>query len=41
MNSDYGTKSEKEWNEKLDEYLSDLGEVKKRDIIKLSQGINI
>lgn len=41
VDRDYGTEGEKEWHRKLQNYLSDLEEVKKEEIIKISKGIDI
>jgi hypothetical protein len=41
MDSDYGTESEKEWQEKLKEYLGTIDELKKDEIMRISEGIEI
>lgn len=41
VHREYGTEGEKEWHGKLQNYLSDLEEVKKEEIINISQGIDI
>jgi hypothetical protein len=41
MDSDYGTESEKEWHEKLKEYLGTLDDLKKDEIMSISEGIEI
>lgn len=41
VDRDYGIEGEKEWHGKLRNYLSDLEEVKKEEIIQISKGIDI
>lgn len=41
VDSDYGIEGEKEWHGKLRNYLNDLEEVKKEEIIQISKGIDI
>ncbi|QGU95395.1 hypothetical protein GOM49_10100 [Clostridium bovifaecis] len=41
FNTDYGTESEKEWHGKLKVYLEGLDDMKKKEIISISQGIDI
>jgi hypothetical protein len=41
MDSNYGTKSENEWHEKLRWYLEGFDDVKKQEIIGISKGIDI
>ncbi len=38
---DYGTESEKEWHEKLHQYLDIIDSKRKEEIIKLSKGVNV
>lgn len=41
MDSNYGTESEKEWQEKLKEYLNGVDNLRKEEIIRISQGVDI
>ncbi|QLY81380.1 DUF6179 domain-containing protein [Clostridium intestinale] len=38
---DYGTESEKEWHEKLHQYLDMMDSKRKEEIMKLSKGVNV
>lgn len=41
LKSDYGTESEKEWHEKLLDFMDSLDEIKRRDIMMLSNKVEI